>query len=85
MIQRVSSHPRGLWFVTYNHATAVYSLVDAWKGEVATSDSSEALAAAVRLLTGSEPFFRDEPSGLLIWIQEPIERIQLRLFSKNYT
>jgi hypothetical protein len=53
-IQRVCTHPRGLWWVSYDHATGRYSLVDAWKGEVATSNNSEALVASVRLLTGFE-------------------------------
>ena len=59
-IQRVCTHPRGLWWVSYNHAMGYYSLVDAWKGEIATSDNSEALAAAVRLLTGWKLFSNND-------------------------
>ncbi len=48
--RRISAHPRGLWFVTFDASTALYSLVDAWKGEVAASDSLDSIDAATSLL-----------------------------------
>ena len=68
--QYIAMHPRGLWWVTYNYATKLYSLVNAWKGDVSTSDDPASVAAATRLLAGWEPFFRNDVSGQIVWVAQ---------------
>lgn len=56
-ITRVVTHPRSLWWVTFDAGTQLYSLVDAWKGEVAASDDLASIDAAARLLASWEPIY----------------------------
>ena len=49
-VRRISAHPRQLWWVTFNENTTVYSLWDAWKGEVAASENIKSIDAATSLL-----------------------------------